>query len=55
MIITIQYKEHGEFIDMLDGVFTFVLLDTHDSTFLAAGVKLRFPNEKTLVVGCVPI
>jgi asparagine synthase (glutamine-hydrolysing) len=37
MIITIQYKEHGEeFIDTLDGVFTFVLLDTHDGTFLAA-------------------
>jgi asparagine synthase (glutamine-hydrolysing) len=32
-----QYEEHGEnFIDMLDGVFSFVLLDTRDHSFIAA-------------------
>lgn len=32
-----QYEEHGEdFIDMLDGMFSFVLLDTRDKSFIAA-------------------
>lgn len=32
-----QYEEHGEeFVDMLDGMFSFVLLDTRDNTFIAA-------------------
>lgn len=32
-----QYEEYGEnFVDMLDGVFSFVLLDTRDNSFLAA-------------------
>lgn len=33
----LQYEEYGEdFIDMLDGMFSFVLLDTHDKSFIAA-------------------
>lgn len=33
----LQYEEHGEeFIDMLDGMFAFVLLDTRDKSFIAA-------------------
>ncbi|KAL6597531.1 hypothetical protein ACP70R_046971 [Stipagrostis hirtigluma subsp. patula] len=36
-VIAHLYEEHGEeFVDMLDGVFSFVLLDTRDRTFLAA-------------------
>lgn len=32
-----QYEEHGEeFVDMLDGMFSFVLLDTKDKSFIAA-------------------
>lgn len=32
-----QYEEHGEdFVDMLDGMFSFVLLDTRDRSFIAA-------------------
>lgn len=32
-----QYEEHGEnFLDMLDGMFSFVLLDTRDKSFIAA-------------------
>ncbi|URE08112.1 asparagine synthetase [Musa troglodytarum] len=32
-----QYEEHGEgFVDMLDGIFSFVLLDTRDNSFIAA-------------------
>ena len=32
-----QYEEYGEeFMDMLDGMFSFVLLDTRDKTFIAA-------------------
>lgn len=32
-----QYEEHGEeFVDMLDGMFSFVLLDTRDKSFIAA-------------------
>lgn len=32
-----QYEEYGEdFIDMLDGMFSFVLLDTRDKSFIAA-------------------
>jgi hypothetical protein len=32
-----QYEEYGEeFVDMLDGMFSFVLLDTHDKSFIAA-------------------
>jgi asparagine synthetase B (glutamine-hydrolysing) len=32
-----QYEEYGEeFVDMLDGMFSFVLLDTRDKTFIAA-------------------
>jgi asparagine synthetase B (glutamine-hydrolysing) len=31
-----QYEEYGEeFVDMLDGMFSFVLLDTRDKTFTA--------------------
>lgn len=33
----LQYEEYGEeFVDMLDGMFSFVLLDTHDKSFIAA-------------------
>ncbi|KMT01756.1 hypothetical protein BVRB_9g212050 [Beta vulgaris subsp. vulgaris] len=36
-VIAHLYEEHGEnFIDMLDGVFSFVLLDTRDNSFIAA-------------------
>ncbi|KAL6630684.1 hypothetical protein ACP70R_028535 [Stipagrostis hirtigluma subsp. patula] len=36
-VIAHLYEEHGEeFVDMLDGVFSFVLLDTRGRTFLAA-------------------
>ncbi|GJN28518.1 hypothetical protein PR202_gb16656 [Eleusine coracana subsp. coracana] len=36
-VIAHLYEEHGEeFVDMLDGVFAFVLLDTRSGTFLAA-------------------
>ena len=32
-----QYEEHGEdFVYMLDGMFSFVLLDTRDKSFIAA-------------------
>ena len=32
-----QYEEHGEnFVDMLDGMFSFVLLDTRDNSFIVA-------------------
>lgn len=58
----LQYEEHGEeFIDMLDGMFAFVLLDTRDKSFIAArdaigitplyigwgvdGIILTFPYE----------
>ncbi|CAA6654745.1 unnamed protein product [Spirodela intermedia] len=36
-VIAHLYEEHGEnFIDMLDGIFSFVLLDKRNNTFLAA-------------------
>ncbi|KAK9734677.1 hypothetical protein RND81_04G156400 [Saponaria officinalis] len=36
-VIAHLYEEHGQnFIDMLDGVFSFVLLDTRDNSFIAA-------------------
>ncbi|KAK1373940.1 hypothetical protein POM88_030133 [Heracleum sosnowskyi] len=36
-VIAHLYEEHGEnFVDMLDGVFSFVLLDTSDNSFIAA-------------------
>ncbi|KAK9055321.1 hypothetical protein SSX86_026403 [Deinandra increscens subsp. villosa] len=36
-VIAHLYEEYGEdFIDMLDGMFSFVLLDTHDNTFISA-------------------
>ncbi|CAN6201373.1 unnamed protein product [Urochloa humidicola] len=36
-VIAHLYEEHGEaFVDMLDGVFSFVLLDTRKSSFMAA-------------------
>ncbi|TVU27541.1 hypothetical protein EJB05_30160 [Eragrostis curvula] len=36
-VIAHLYEEHGEeFVDMLDGVFAFVLLDSRDGSFLAA-------------------
>uniref|UniRef100_A0A1D1ZGE9 Asparagine synthetase [glutamine-hydrolyzing] n=1 Tax=Anthurium amnicola TaxID=1678845 RepID=A0A1D1ZGE9_9ARAE len=36
-VIAHLYEEHGEnFIDMLDGIFSFVLLDTRNNCFLAA-------------------
>lgn len=32
-----QYEDYGEdFVDMLDGMFSFVLLDTRDNSFIAA-------------------
>ncbi|XP_068485054.1 asparagine synthetase [glutamine-hydrolyzing] 1 isoform X2 [Phaseolus vulgaris] len=32
-----SYEEHGEgFVDMLDGIFSFVLLDTRDNSFIVA-------------------
>ena len=32
-----QYEEYGDdFVDMLDGMFSFVLLDTRDKSFIAA-------------------
>lgn len=32
-----QYEEYGEdFVHMLDGMFSFVLLDTHDRSYIAA-------------------
>lgn len=35
--LNLQYEEHGEeFVDMLDGMFSFVLLDTRDKSFIAA-------------------
>ncbi|KAK4407775.1 Asparagine synthetase [glutamine-hydrolyzing] [Sesamum angolense] len=35
------YEEHGEnFVDMLDGIFSFVLLDTRDNSFLVAVMPL---------------
>ena len=31
-----QYEEHGEeFVNMLDGMFAFILLDTRDKSFIA--------------------
>ncbi|TQE14121.1 hypothetical protein C1H46_000040 [Malus baccata] len=36
-VIAHLYEEHGEeFVDMLDGMFSFVLLDTRDQSFIAA-------------------
>ncbi|PAN25183.1 hypothetical protein PAHAL_4G282300 [Panicum hallii] len=36
-VIAHLYEEYGEeFVDMLDGMFSFVLLDTRDKTFIAA-------------------
>ncbi|XP_020968286.1 asparagine synthetase [glutamine-hydrolyzing] 2-like [Arachis ipaensis] len=36
-MVIMQYEEYGEeFIDMLDGMFSFVLLDTRDKSFIAA-------------------
>ncbi|KAI4317262.1 hypothetical protein L6164_025148 [Bauhinia variegata] len=36
-VIAHLYEEYGEdFVDMLDGMFSFVLLDTHDNSFIAA-------------------
>ncbi|KAL0722409.1 hypothetical protein Bca4012_037008 [Brassica carinata] len=36
-VIAHLYEEHGEnFVDMLDGVFSFVLLDTKDNSFMVA-------------------
>ncbi|KMZ58237.1 hypothetical protein ZOSMA_78G00030 [Zostera marina] len=36
-VIAHLYEEYGEdFIDMLDGMFSFVLLDTRDDSFIAA-------------------
>ncbi|KAL8475096.1 hypothetical protein ACS0TY_030757 [Phlomoides rotata] len=36
-VIAHLYEEYGEeFVDMLDGMFSFVLLDTRDNTFIAA-------------------
>ncbi|KVI11888.1 hypothetical protein Ccrd_009690 [Cynara cardunculus var. scolymus] len=35
--IVVTYEEYGEnFVDMLDGMFSFVLLDTHDNSFISA-------------------
>uniref|UniRef100_A0A8N4EUW2 Asparagine synthetase [glutamine-hydrolyzing] 2 isoform X2 n=1 Tax=Elaeis guineensis var. tenera TaxID=51953 RepID=A0A8N4EUW2_ELAGV len=35
--IVVTYEEYGEdFLDMLDGMFSFVLLDTRDKSFIAA-------------------
>lgn len=37
IFLLLQYEEHGEeFVDMLDGMFAFVLLDTRDKSFIAA-------------------
>ncbi|GMY11498.1 Asparagine synthetase [glutamine-hydrolyzing] 3 [Fagus crenata] len=36
-VIAHLYEEYGEdFVDMLDGMFSFVLLDTRDNSFIAA-------------------
>ncbi|XP_077239307.1 asparagine synthetase [glutamine-hydrolyzing]-like [Tasmannia lanceolata] len=36
-VIAHLYEEYGEdFVDMLDGMFSFVLLDTHDNSFIVA-------------------
>nr|GEX64399.1 asparagine synthetase [glutamine-hydrolyzing] [Tanacetum cinerariifolium] len=36
-VIAHLYEEYGEnFVDMLDGMFSFVLLDTNDNTFISA-------------------
>jgi asparagine synthetase B (glutamine-hydrolysing) len=36
-VIDLQYEKYGEnFVDMLDGVFAFVLYDTRDRTYVAA-------------------
>ncbi|CAN6823503.1 hypothetical protein HID58_055817 [Brassica napus] len=36
-VIAHLYEEHGEnFVDMLDGIFSFVLLDTRDNSFMVA-------------------
>ncbi|KAH1197009.1 Asparagine synthetase [glutamine-hydrolyzing] 2 [Glycine max] len=36
-VIAHLYEEHGEnFMDMLDGIFSFVLLDTRDNSFIVA-------------------
>uniref|UniRef100_Q9SP20 Asparagine synthetase [glutamine-hydrolyzing] n=1 Tax=Helianthus annuus TaxID=4232 RepID=Q9SP20_HELAN len=36
-VIAHLYEEHGEdFVDMLDGMFSFVLLDTRNNTYIAA-------------------
>ncbi|GMG98354.1 hypothetical protein Nepgr_000194 [Nepenthes gracilis] len=36
-VIPHLYEEHGEnFVDMLDGVFSFVMLDTRDNSYIAA-------------------
>ncbi|CAA2983475.1 asparagine synthetase [glutamine-hydrolyzing] 2 [Olea europaea subsp. europaea] len=35
--VAVTYEEYGEeFVDMLDGMFSFVLLDTRDKSFIAA-------------------
>jgi glutamine phosphoribosylpyrophosphate amidotransferase len=36
-VFFVQYEEYEEeFVDMLDGMFSFVLLDTRDKSFIAA-------------------
>uniref|UniRef100_A0A6N2NA43 Glutamine amidotransferase type-2 domain-containing protein n=1 Tax=Salix viminalis TaxID=40686 RepID=A0A6N2NA43_SALVM len=39
--LVLEYEEHGEnFVGMLDGMFSFVLLDTRDKSFIARGMLL---------------
>ncbi|KAJ0084747.1 hypothetical protein Patl1_31077 [Pistacia atlantica] len=46
-VIAHLYEEYGEnFVDMLDGMFSFVLLDTRDNSFIAArdAIGIHFPG-----------
>jgi asparagine synthetase B (glutamine-hydrolysing) len=37
LLATLKYEEYGEnFVNMLDGVFAFVLYDTRNNTYMAA-------------------
>ncbi|PRQ48714.1 putative asparagine synthase (glutamine-hydrolyzing) [Rosa chinensis] len=57
-VIAHLYEEHGEeFVDMLDGMFSFVLLDTRDDTFMAArdaiGITPLYMGWGVLMVGSI--
>ncbi|KAJ0981395.1 hypothetical protein J5N97_009650 [Dioscorea zingiberensis] len=45
-VIAHLYEEHGEnFVDMLDGIFSFVLLDIRDNSFIVARDAIAHEQE----------